>query len=157
MVTLLLVSITYGQVLERQVIGSSGTAINNTNTILNFTIGEPVIGTIATTNNEVKQGFWHTSVAITLSNDDFINDKLSLQLFPNPVSDYLNINFTDATTSNYTLDVYDMTGKRQMNATMLAGENQHRMNIQHLASGIYLISVTQLNTNNTNTYRIIKK
>lgn len=156
-IAFLLVSIIYGQVLERQVIGSSGTSINNSNTILNFTIGEPIVGINSSTNNEVKQGFWHTSAAITLSNEDFINEELSVRLFPNPVSDFLNINFTEVTSANYALDVYDIAGKRQMNATMLAGENQKQMNLQHLASGIYLISVTQLNTNNTNTFRIIKK
>lgn len=156
-IAFILVSTLYGQVLERQVIGSSGTSISNSDNTLNFTIGEPIVGAISSTNNEVEQGFWNASAIMTLSNEDFVNQDLSVRLFPNPVSDYLNVNFNEITTSNYAIEIYDVTGKKQIKTSMLEGENQKRINLQPLASGIYLISVTQTNTNNTNTYRIIKK
>lgn len=154
--TFILASISYGQVLERQVIGSSGTSLSNANTSINFTIGEAVVGVIASSNNELSQGFWHASAIMTLSNEDFATTELTVQLFPNPVSEYLNVNFIEGATSNYTMEFYDVTGKKQLNASMLEGENQKRIDLQQLARGVYLLSITQINTNNTKTYRIIK-
>lgn len=154
--TFILASISYGQVLERQVIGSSGTSLSNANTSINFTIGEAVVGVIASSNNELRQGFWHASAIMTLSNEDFATTELTVQLFPNPVSEYLNVNFIEGATSNYTMEFYDVTGKKQLNASMLEGENQKRIDLQQLARGVYLLSITQINTNNTKTYRIIK-
>lgn len=154
--TFILASISYGQVLERQVIGSSGTSMSNANTSINFTIGEAVVGVIASSNNELSQGFWHASAIMTLSNEDFATTEITVQLFPNPVSEYLNVNFIEGATSNYTMEFYDVTGKKQLNASMLEGENQKRIDLQQLARGVYLLSITQINTNNTKTYRIIK-
>ena len=85
----------------------------------------------------------------TLSTDLFDNHEISL--YPNPVSDYLNISIKDNTNSNYA--IYNLTGKLIKEMTRLPASNQ--INVKSLKSGIYFI---HLNTNQKTTiHKIVKR
>jgi len=111
---LLLTSLSYGQTIERQVFGNAGIPVSNSTNSLNFTIGEAIIGTLSSSDSEIKQGFWNTSVLLTLSTDDFSNSSIDIRLFPNPVTNAINIDFSDVASSNYLIEIFDVTGRKQL-------------------------------------------
>ena len=69
------------------------------------------------------------------------------QLYPNPVSDWLNL---PCNGENLQVDIYDLKGTRLF-SEMLLGENACQLNVSFLKTGVYVVSV------NGETYRIIKK
>lgn len=147
----------FGQSIERQVIGSSGTPISNGSNSLSLTIGESLVSNISSTNNEVKQGFWNSSSIITLSTEDFTIANLDVKIFPNPVVNEFTIKFNETTSLDYQISVYDINGKQQAIVSINNGETSKRINIENMANGVYLVNIAPKNSNNTITYRIIKK
>jgi len=65
---------------------------------------------------------------------------LSLQVYPNPCTDYVNIN-TSKPIQN--VDLFDMNSNR-----VLAAENLNNIDISHLSTGYYLMKIT-FNDNST--------
>jgi hypothetical protein len=76
----------------------------------------------------------------TASVDDIEEASFDFNLYPNPATDILNIEFTDATTKNMQVKLYDMQGK-MMQITPQVLENKIQLNVQYLAKGVYTLSV----------------
>ncbi len=80
-----------------------------------------------------------------LSSDDF-------KVFPNPVQDVIHVNFTKF--SNYTVAIYDITGKE----IFLEDEVQqtNSFNISSLSAGIYILKIRDNERNQVQNIKIIK-
>ena len=72
--------------------------------------------------------------------NDILNGKIA-QVYPNPVSDKLNIvmDFKKAET----VMVYDMTGKKVMESQI--GSNKNYINVSHLPKGVYVLMIKGTN------------
>jgi Secretion system C-terminal sorting domain len=79
-----------------------------------------------------------------------------MSIYPNPVSNDLNVDFTLDRAEEVTIQVVDLTGKLLSSEVMDAerGLNQRSMNVQHLQSGVYF--VTMISTNGNVTKRLVK-
>lgn len=66
---------------------------------------------------------------------------LSLNAYPNPASDLLNITFVSDKTQDYTVRMQDATGRTVMAESKVAaeGSNHLEMSVKGLASGIYMM------------------
>lgn len=83
------------------------------------------------------------------------NGKNSIQVYPNPSSDYININFGDVT-GDVTLAVYSSDGKQVMSsfANVVSGQNI-TLDVNGLAAGIY--TVRAVSTSGTFTSKVVIK
>lgn len=63
-ILLLFMAFGYGQQLERQVIGTTGETISNTDVMLDFTVGETIVGDVSNTSISLSQGFHNTFVSL---------------------------------------------------------------------------------------------
>ena len=68
----------------------------------------------------------------TLSSDNFIVNNLKFNLYPNPASDILNIEFNEAIKS---VEIYSLQGQKVLSAT------SKDINISNLTNGIYMVRV----------------
>ena len=71
----------------------------------------------------------------TLKNEEYVNEKL-FYLYPNPVNSILNIISNEIEIDKLT--IFDLVGKIILNQE----NNSREIDVQNLASGIYIISVT---------------
>lgn len=71
------------------------------------------------------------------------DQKVSLfSLYPNPTQNSVNISLANPTQGIYHADIYDLTGKLVKKATIdTSVSSTKRINIQDLASGIYLVKI----------------
>ena len=69
---------------------------------------------------------------------DILNkEELSIQIFPNPTSDYLNFSFQSNSNRN-SFELYDIKGRKVMTTTIHSGE---QLNMSNLTNGIYLYNI----------------
>ncbi len=61
---LLFIAIGYTQQIERQVIGTAGETISNGNIILDFTVGETVVGDVSNESISLSQGFHNSFISL---------------------------------------------------------------------------------------------
>lgn len=82
---------------------------------------------------------------VTLSSNNIHNSD-EISVYPNPVVNYLNINYAGKTKT----DVYDLSGKAILTTI------SKKINFNNYANGIYILRVTDIKSNKTYHYKIVK-
>lgn len=139
----LFASAAFSQSIERQVIASVGGDANASNIQASYTVGEAVIATGSASNVIVTQGFQQPTVSSVGIEE--MDNGLSVNVYPNPVSDNLTveINATNDLTVNAT--VYDMGGRAtgvSISSLKVNGSLKHMLDVSTLTPGQYFISFT---------------
>ncbi len=62
----------------------------------------------------------------------------SYEIYPNPVVDFVNINFTEI--GDYNINIFDVQGKKVVSENFVSSKNI-KLNIENLDAGIYYLSV----------------
>jgi dienelactone hydrolase len=80
-------------------------------------------------------------------------------LYPNPVKDQLNIQIQSDKSQSLSVSLTDMSGKLIMSNTLnvSTGLNNRMLNLNQLASGIYLLQYKNAEGFNTGTFKIVKQ
>jgi len=99
-------------------------------------------------NTNEGDELWKLSDA-TLSTLDF-EDIQNILINPNPVANILNIQAENI--NNFTIEIFDIIGKK-----VGQFKNQNQLDISNYKSGIYLLKITDLQTNKSKTHKIIKQ
>lgn len=84
------------------------------------------------------------------------NEFTNLKIYPNPVTDLLNIEFETETLGNTKFDIFDING-RLVKTIENDGlnQNKHQINIEDLTSGTYILVITDKNKSSSR--KIIKQ
>lgn len=144
------------QSISKQVIGSSGESITNGTYTINFTAGESIVGMIQN-GATIGQGFWaeifnDNTLSVTTPTD-FVDQ---INLYPNPVVNYLNIRFKKNESVNYQLQLFDINGKQIIKTSLNSQNNNHKLDVSLLSNGIYVLSISSVETNYKKSFKIIK-
>lgn len=110
-----------------------------------FGNGNLVAGTNARVSSQYSgtEGVFNTELPIvsTLSLDDFTNLNENFKVYPNPVSDKINIDFSSDFQSKVSLKLFDIQGKLVASKTKSNKENSVDINVDSLPTGIYLLKI----------------
>lgn len=116
------------------VLSGGGQSSQNGNTLLEYTIGEPLTTTHTAGPAMLTQGFHQPGISsVNLSEWE----KAGVVLYPNPVTADCAILFSEDTYSVY--GIYEASG-RKVATGKLSGTELH-LNITHLSSGNYIIQL----------------
>lgn len=78
----------------------------------------------------------------------------AVSIFPNPVSEYLNINNVDVSLINK-IEIYNVIGKKVFENNNVSNDN--RIDFNNYDKGVYILKILDANNNNFYTQNIIKK
>lgn len=120
----------------------SGTAFYLGNSV-NMTYDDLKIYTRALTASEVSNLYTNN----TLSTPNFSQNNLEVKVYPNPVSNILNI---ETKTEIKSVEIFNLQGQKVFST------NQKQVNISDLASGVYMVRIEDTN-NAVETKRILKE
>ncbi|MBX2827438.1 MAG: T9SS type A sorting domain-containing protein [Flavobacteriaceae bacterium] len=143
------------QSLSQTVMGNSGATISGASNTLSFTLGEPVIGPVEN-GPSLGQGFWLGAIVeITLGTEDF-SIEANATVYPNPVSNYLNISFEEMTGETFQALLFDIQGKQVMREEIEASSTAETLSLSALSTGTYVLKIVQDSTNKSRTFKIVK-
>lgn len=104
----------------------------------------------------------HVSVSVPI----FVNDPVfnsineftvsTFSLFPNPVKDYLTIQFDDNSRCRYSILLTDITGRLVNSFSPVSNAGLYTINISAMNSGLYFLKVENLSTGNFEYKQVIK-
>ena len=77
-----------------------------------------------------------------------------LGVYPNPASEQVTITLPETGNKGYTLALFDLNGNRILTRNISGAENGYTLNVKHLASGAYILSV--FNDEHVYTGKVIK-
>ena len=153
------------QTINNNVIASGGTSLKKGNMQLEYTLGETCINTLSSSSNKITQGFHQPNIVVariaaselpeniselTSTSDEKIAEDLSLNIFPNPTTDFVNI--TSESTVEINLTLIDASGKIIQN--LKHNSNQTQIDFTSIKAGTYFIVAQSGNAKNT--YKVIK-
>jgi hypothetical protein len=90
--------------------------------------------------NSIKDGRFEISFTENPSSTiENLSKEISINTYPNPVNDMLNINISNSDQKNYTFTIYNTTGTEIYKGKLTNNNNQ--VNIENWNSGVYIIKI----------------
>jgi hypothetical protein len=133
------------QSIERFVIGSAGGSYNNgMNLQLDYTIGELAVTTISNGSNHLTQGFQQPFANSTVSIAENPEDPIQVEIYPNPITDEMNVMISNGNAADYHAMIFDILGQMVSEETSFVGfdgKTRIKFDVKNLATGTYFISV----------------
>ena len=115
---------------------------------------------IVVSNNPVYCGT--AFVAPTNSNDVANGESINLgkigavNIYPNPVSEVLNIKWNTATDTDLTIELLTVTGQRLLTKTVQGNDFSAEMNVEDVQAGVYLLRV-KMSDGEEEVFRVVKR
>ena len=86
-------------------------------------------------------GYAPAAFTVGIENDELIISKPKLLIYPNPTSDNINLSMEENPKEDLQLELYNISGQLILEKRLPSFEKVHRVNIQHLKSGVYLVKL----------------
>lgn len=155
---LLMGTMSFAQSIAPQSVNSAGTKMTQANGSLSFTVGELVVLTQTDSQGNSLGGGFTAGATLTTS---VINEpdvaQLDVNVFPNPTSDLLNIQIKYSALEHVFVTICDLEGKELYSGIYAAMSNTIGINTASYSSGVYILSIKDMNKVPLGTYKIIKK
>ncbi|MBD1397189.1 T9SS type A sorting domain-containing protein [Pontibacter sp. JH31] len=121
-----------------------------------FTDRTQVQGTIYYRLKQIdSDGEFAYSKVLAVSAKSLANET-SISVYPNPVSDQLNVTISVPITQDVEISLYDINGRKVIRKSheLKTGINNLKIPIQHLQSGLYILKITSIDSESA--IRILK-
>lgn len=145
--------------IPMQVVSSGGGYFSSDNLTVSWTIGEPVISTLTSTDLILTQGFQQGNLFGTDVPLDPSLNSYTFKMYPNPALNkvWFNVNNQKAKGA-FIVEVYDITGRKVINQNLGLFVNQEQMEltISSLKPGVYLVKVT-IGNFNSDVIKLVKE
>jgi hypothetical protein len=148
-----------GQSITPEVIATAGDYFVGSNATLSWTLGEVITETVSNGNYTLTQGFQQPHYNITSIPDDpnIKNDPLAeINIYPNPVSDQLNISFKDVKQDNVTITLFDLNGKVLISDITENTTAVKQLNMTYVAKGNYIIRFATKDGKFLKSFKVVK-
>lgn len=137
------------QSISKTIIGSTGGALSADNLRLSFTVGEPVVGIMTGSGNQLGNGFF-SSLDLSVLAIPEKEAELLLEIYPNPASDFFTCRQKDS--HPMLIRAHDTEGKPVLDARITSGD---KTAVKHWKQGLYILEITDLTTNRLHRYKIM--
>jgi hypothetical protein len=142
------------QSVSPDVISSGGDFFSSLSGSVSWTLGEPMGETYSAPNHFLTQGFQQTwGIGASVGGSDPVN----AEVYPNPTSDFVYLQFGDRASGSYVIEVFNTLGQQLSAQNFTATPSaKATVSLASFADGIYFISVKKADGTQTSTYRITK-
>jgi len=128
-----------GILAAQEVISSAGNHAEASGIQLSWTLGEPVVETIANGGNILTQGFHQTKLTVTpvltfIRNND-------VKVYPNPTKELVYIQFDDSPEVDAFVELFTLEGK--LVKKVQVKENLNSFDVHSLPDGSYLLKIAK--------------
>lgn len=142
------------QAQAQEAIVVSGGNASGTNGNVSYTVGQAVYTTNTGTTGSVTQGVQQPFEIQTVLGAENFNINLQLAVYPNPTTNWLQLEVRNTDFSNLSYQLFDLNGRMILNEQITAETSSIQM--ERLPAGIFLLKVVS-NNKEVKTFKIIKK
>ena len=146
----------FSQQITPQVVATAGNYTQNGGYSVSWTLGEPVVQTASNGGTTLTQGFQQPSYNVVSVTPGKI-DGFEVNVYPNPASDFIVVDWTANDKDMLYISLYDVAGKKISEQSYSAKQDKVSINLSQLASAQYLLEVKDKDNSITKVYQIFKK
>jgi hypothetical protein len=137
---------------QQSPVASGGNAAGSGGSV-SFSVGQIAYTTAFGSTGSVSQGVQQPYEIFTLGVDDFPNISLTMAVYPNPTTSWVNLKIENFTEENLEYQLYDLQGKLISNRKITQDVTQ--IDMSNLATAIYFLKIFNSNAP-IKTFKIIK-
>lgn len=146
-------SIGHCQALKPDVIATAGSFYANNTYSVSWTIGECIPETYANATNKLTQGFQQGIYDIkTVA--DYTENGMKINLYPNPATDFINLEMQMTDQKDYFYQLFDTNGKCLKNQKITSVQSQ--INLVGYSSNSYILNVFSTDQKLLKSFKILK-
>lgn len=153
---LLIVTLMLGafQAQAQEAVVVSGGNASGTNGNVSYTVGQVVYTTNTGTTGSVAQGVQQPFEIQTVLGAENFNINLQLAVYPNPTTNWLQLEVRNTDFANLSYQLFDLNGRMILNEQITTETSSIQM--ERLPAAIFLLKVVS-NNKEVKTFKIIKK
>lgn len=144
-----------GQSISPEVLGSAGDEGTVGTTTVAWTIGEPVVETIATGANQLSQGF-HQPRYLLVGLEPLGPLGLEVDVYPNPAENHVYFDFSRESELPLAVDLIDMNGRVLQTRQSDLQAERLSFDLSNVAIGNYYLRLRQEGAEEVKAYKVQK-
>jgi hypothetical protein len=138
----------------QETIPASGGDANGVGGSVSYTVGQLVYTSITGTENSMEQGVQQPyEISVIIGIDEGNVDYIEFNVYPNPVTDYLQLKVSEDRFENLSYQLYRSDGKLLQNKEIQSKETS--VSMKDLTPGTYILKLAE-NRKAIKTFKIIK-
>jgi len=141
-----------GAQVKQEVIASAGGYNVNGAISISWTLGETVIPTFTNCDLVLTHGFQQQLIITTV--EENLEVLVNIKVFPNPVSDVVNVQFESPVEGEAVLTIIDSKGNLVKSEMIETTTIEKQINLQDIPAGIYYLRLNQGKL--INVYKVVK-
>lgn len=142
-----------GQSISPEVQGSAGDEGTAGTTTVTWTIGEPLVETIASGSNQITQGF-HQPSYVLVGLEPLGPLGLEVSVYPNPAQDFVYFEFQREIDSPLAVELVDLNGKVLQERKSILQEDRLEFDLSQLSIGQYFLRLRMDGDREVQAYKI---
>ncbi len=139
-----------------QVLSASGKSAFEGGRYYAYTVGEPFILTLESATTDLTQGFHQPDLCLLVATSDLDLADWSIEVYPNPTSDFLHIQYSAGQNGILQATVYDVLGHLVVTSTPLSQPNGSQLDCTSWQAGVYFLQLRDPVTQATATVRFVR-
>ena len=137
----------------QEVISPSGNSFQNQHYSLSFTLGELAVETYISDELTLTQGMHQPEISI-VSVVEHLNDPFGLRVYPNPATDFINLQINDSDQGSLSYKLFNLSGQLLQSERIEKPLSQ--VSLRGHDSGYYLLVIYKAQ-HPLKTFRLLKK
>jgi hypothetical protein len=121
---------------------------------ISWTLGETIIPNFVSQDGSISLAHGFQQKLIITKVEENILTPVNVNVYPNPVSEYVRIEFEQPSDAEIRLNLLDFRGKLVDSDILGTGVTIHEINMQDLPSGLYYLRLQK--GKQVNVYRVVK-
>ncbi len=142
--------------LCEQVLAVAGKSVVRAGRYYAYTIGEPFIFTLQGATTTVTQGFHQPELCVMVATHDVELADWQIQVFPNPTTDFLHIQYSADHNSQLEAAVFDVLGHLIVDQVSLDRPDDSLIDCSTWQAGLYFLQLRDPATHAVATVRFIR-
>ena len=142
------------QAQAQEAVATAGGNASGTNGNVSYTVGQVVYTTNTGTTGSVAQGVQQPFEIQTVLGAENFNINLQLAVYPNPTTNWLQLEVRNTDFANLSYQLFDLNGRMILNEKITTETSSIQM--ERLPAAIFLLKVVS-NNKEVKTFKIIKK
>ena len=139
-----------------QVISAAGKSGTQAGLTFHYTVGEPVITTLAGNSRKVTQGFHQPELCTLVSTNDLDLAAWGIEVFPNPATDFLTIRFSNDNGSSLNATVFNLFGQVMLSDQRLNKPDGTQLDCSSWQPGVYILQLQDPSTRAATSVRFVR-
>lgn len=137
---------------QQAIVASGGNAFGN-NGSSSYSVGQVAYTNQVGANGSISHGVQQPFEIFTLGTDNFPEIILTMTVYPNPTTNWINLSIQNYTDENRSYQLFDINGRMIQSQKIIQSETQ--ISMENLSAAIYILQVSD-NDNTIKTFKIIK-